>query len=123
MKINIFTILIILSLILSNCADYRQRDNVRRSFNSAENMGRRIENMNRYDYDTYSEIDNFFYILDDFYDTTHYAKESAKYSTNTISQSKIKEISAYFTANDPYLNNKKDINYCESVSNFFTKVI
>jgi hypothetical protein len=123
MKINIFTILIILSLILTNCADYRQRNSVRRSFDSAENMGRRIENMNRYNYDTYSKINNFFYILDDFYNTTHYAKESLKYSTNTITQNKIKGIAAYFTLNDPYPNDKKDISYCESVSNFFTKVI
>jgi hypoxanthine phosphoribosyltransferase len=123
MKIRLFIIFIILSYILTSCADYRQRNSARRSIDSAENLGRRVENMSRYNYDTYSKIDNFFYILDDLYDTTHYAKESLKYSSNTISQNKIKAISAYFTANDPYPNNKKDINYCENVSNFFTKVI
>jgi hypothetical protein len=123
MKIRFFTIFTVLSLILVSCADHRQSDNARRSIDSAENLGRRIENMNNYNYDTYGKIDNFFYILDDIYDTTHYAKESLKYSTNSNIQNKIKEISAYFTANDPYPNNKKDTSYCESVSNFFTKVI
>lgn len=124
MKVNILIIFItLLSLILTNCADHRQRNSVRRSFDSAENLSRRIENMNKYNYDTHRKIDNFFYILDDFYNTTHYAKESLKYTTNTINQNKIKEIAAYFTLNDPYPNNKKDINYCENVSNFFTKVV
>lgn len=114
---------IFLSIILTNCGDYKQRDNIRRSVDSSERMARRIENMNRQNYDIYNKIDNFFYILDDFYNTTHYAKESLKYTTSSVNKIKLKEISAYFTKNDPYPDNRKDINYCEQISNFFTKVI
>jgi hypothetical protein len=123
MKIKLYLINLTILLLLIGCGDYRQRDSARRSVDSAANMGRRLEDMHRYNYDTYSKVDSFFEILDDFYNTTHYAKESLKYSTDAITQKKLKGIAAYFTMNDPYPNNKKDINYCEQVSNFFAKVI
>jgi hypothetical protein len=126
MRIKYYVILVILSLILTNCASNKQRSAVKRSLDSAQRVGRGIEKLDRDNHDTYSKIDNFFYILDDTCDTIRYAKEGLEYTKRSVSQSEInemKEISAYFTANDPYPDNKKDLNYCKNVGNFFSKVI